>query len=124
MITARRAAILADEPAAAAGRRRRSIATRGRYRASLPADGHGPPSKLGGRPKMRKLAILIGGSVLALAWAAAATAADAVKIGVLMPPRGHSGNAGKSAVAAIEAPAEIINSPHAGLSGLPLGAGA
>ncbi|HXR58013.1 MAG TPA: ABC transporter substrate-binding protein, partial [Burkholderiales bacterium] len=72
---------------------------------------------------MRKLAILIGGSVLALAWAAAATAADIVKIGVLMPLSGNSGNAGKSAVAAIELGADIVNSPHSGLAGLPLGAG-
>lgn len=64
---------------------------------------------------------------LALALAAglsfAALAADPVKIGVLMPLSGNSGNAGKSAVAAIELAAEIVNSPHAGLSGLPLGAG-
>src|SRR5689334_15683890 len=72
---------------------------------------------------MRKLAILIGGSVLALAWAAAAMAADIVKIGVLMPLSGNSGNAGKSAVAAIELGADIVNSPHPGLAGLPLGAG-
>jgi len=53
----------------------------------------------------------------------AALAADPVKIGVLMPLSGNSGNAGKSAVAAIELAADIINSPHAGLAGLPLGAG-
>ena len=67
---------------------------------------------------MRKLAF----AVLAAA-SFAAPAADPVKIGILMPLSGNSGNAGKSAVAAIELAADIINSPHAGLASLPLGAG-
>ena len=54
----------------------------------------------------------------------AALAADPVKIGIIMPLSGNSGNAGKSAVAAMELAADIINTPHPGMAGLPLGAGA
>jgi len=50
-------------------------------------------------------------------------AADDVKIGVLFPLSGNSANAGKSAVAAIEIAADIINNPQPGFETLPLGAG-
>ena len=50
-------------------------------------------------------------------------AADDVKIGVMFPLSGNSANAGKSAVAAIEIAADIINNPQPGFETLPLGAG-
>jgi len=61
--------------------------------------------------------------VAALSFAGAALAVDDVKIGATFPLSGNSGNAGKSAMAAIEIAAEIINSPHPGFEALPLGAG-
>ncbi len=70
----------------------------------------------------KKLATAAALSVSLLA-ATQTYAAPDVKIGVTFPLSGNSGNAGKSAVAAIEVAAEIINKPHPGLERLPLGAG-
>ncbi|MEI6839250.1 MAG: ABC transporter substrate-binding protein, partial [Alcaligenaceae bacterium] len=71
----------------------------------------------------KKLATAAALSASLLA-AATTYAAPDVKIGVTFPLSGNSGNAGKSAVAAIEIAAEIINKPHPGFESLPLGAGA
>ena len=51
-----------------------------------------------------------------------AYAADAVKIGVLMPLTGNAAAAGQAAKAAIEVAADIINNAHPELSNLPLAA--
>ena len=54
--------------------------------------------------------------------ATSAYAADAVKIGVLMPLTGNAAAAGQAAKAAIEVAADIINNAHPELSNLPLAA--
>jgi len=54
--------------------------------------------------------------------AAAASAAEDVKIGVIMPLSGNSAAAGQAAVAAIELAAEIVNNPHPELGNIPLAA--
>jgi len=53
-----------------------------------------------------------------------AAAQQSVKIGVLLPLSGNAASAGQQSKAAIELAAEIINSPHPGMTSLPLGAGA
>jgi branched-chain amino acid transport system substrate-binding protein len=53
-----------------------------------------------------------------------ADAQEAVKIGLLMPLSGNAASAGTQSKAAIELAVEIVNSPHAGLGNLVLGAGA
>jgi branched-chain amino acid transport system substrate-binding protein len=62
--------------------------------------------------------------VAALAMAGEASAQNTVKIGILMPLSGNAASAGQQSKAAIEVATEIINTPHPGLSSLPLGAGA
>jgi branched-chain amino acid transport system substrate-binding protein len=59
---------------------------------------------------------------LTLGLATAASAAEDIKIGVLMPLSGNSASAGKSAVAAMELAADIVNEAHPELKGLPLAA--
>jgi len=67
---------------------------------------------------------LAAAAVLLLTAAAApASATDPVKIGVIFPLSGNAGSAGNAAKAAVELGAEIVNSPHEGLEGLPLGGG-
>jgi len=61
--------------------------------------------------------------VAALAAAGTASAADAVKIGVIYPLSGNAANAGKSALEAVRLAAEIVNDPHPELSPLPLAGG-
>src|ERR1700690_3743307 len=73
---------------------------------------------------MKKLMLITGAVALGLGVAYAAMAADTVKIGVIMPLSGNSGGAGKSAVAALELAAQIINEPHPEMNNLPLAAGA
>jgi len=73
---------------------------------------------------MKKLMLFAGAVAAGFAFACGAMAADAVKIGVIMPLSGNSGNAGKSAVAALELAAQIINEPHPEMKNLPLAAGA
>jgi branched-chain amino acid transport system substrate-binding protein len=53
-----------------------------------------------------------------------AGAQETVKIGLLMPLSGNAASAGTQSKAAIELAVDIVNSPHPGLAGLPLGAGA
>jgi branched-chain amino acid transport system substrate-binding protein len=60
---------------------------------------------------------------MALAAGGSARAADTVKIGAIFPLSGVSASAGKYAKAAIELGEDIVNTPHAGLESLPLGAG-
>ena len=67
------------------------------------------------------LSVLVCAAAFGLA--GAAMAADDVKIGATFPLSGNSANAGKSAMAAIEIAADIINNPHPGFEALPLGAG-
>jgi branched-chain amino acid transport system substrate-binding protein len=62
-------------------------------------------------------------ALVAAALAAPALAAGPVKIGVIFPLSGNAAAAGNAARAAVELGAEIVNSPHAGLAALPLGAG-
>jgi branched-chain amino acid transport system substrate-binding protein len=73
---------------------------------------------------MRNLTMVVAAAALAIGHAPGTLAADAVKIGVIMPLSGNSGNAGKSAVAAMELAAKIINEPHPEMKNLPLAAGA
>ncbi len=71
---------------------------------------------------MKKL-FLSAAILAALGISSIASAADDVKIGVIMPLSGNSAGAGKAAVAAIELAAQIVNEDHPELKGLPLAAG-
>jgi branched-chain amino acid transport system substrate-binding protein len=73
---------------------------------------------------MKRRMLIAGAVALGFGLAGAASAADPVKIGVIMPLSGNSGGAGKSAVAALELAAQIINEPHPEMKNLPLAAGA
>ena len=53
-----------------------------------------------------------------LVFCAQTRAADDIKIGVIFPLSGNSAGAGKSALAAIELAAQIINEPHPELAPL------
>ena len=53
---------------------------------------------------------------------APASAAEPVKIGVILPLTGNSASAGQSAKDAVELGAEIINTPHPELKAMPLAA--
>ncbi len=55
---------------------------------------------------------------------APASAAEPVKIGVILPLTGNSASAGQSAKDAVDLGAEIINTPHPELKAMPLAAGA
>jgi branched-chain amino acid transport system substrate-binding protein len=72
-----------------------------------------------------RAALAFAGGLLAMALSGGggARAADTVKIGAIFPLSGVSASAGKYAKAAIEIGEDIVNSPHAGLESLPLGAG-
>src|SRR5260221_6927287 len=78
-----------------------------------------PPEKERGGGVMTKLTWIIG-AVLAAALTAPPSAADAVKIGVIFPLSGNAGAAGTSAKDAVELAAEIVNTAHPELKGLPL----
>jgi branched-chain amino acid transport system substrate-binding protein len=75
---------------------------------------------------MKKLllsaALLMGAALVGVGFVTKADAADDVKIGVIMPLSGNSASAGKSAVAAMELAAEIVNTVHPELKNLPLAA--
>jgi branched-chain amino acid transport system substrate-binding protein len=73
---------------------------------------------------MTRAARFVAAALLAAALAAPAHAADAVKIGVIYPLTGNAAAAGQAAKAAVELGAEIVNSAHPGLQGLPLAEGA
>src|SRR5690349_11195201 len=69
---------------------------------------------------MRNTARNLAAALLASALATAVQAADAVKIGVILPLSGNAAGAGNAARAAIEVGAEIVNNAHPELKGLPL----
>jgi branched-chain amino acid transport system substrate-binding protein len=65
---------------------------------------------------------IVAATLLASIIAAPAQAADPVKIGVIYPLTGNAASAGASAKDAVELGAEIVNTAHAELTGLPLAA--
>jgi branched-chain amino acid transport system substrate-binding protein len=69
---------------------------------------------------MRKAFSVIAMAALAAALAGPALAADPVKIGVIFPLSGNAGAAGTSAKDAVELAAEIVNTAHPELEGIPL----
>jgi branched-chain amino acid transport system substrate-binding protein len=73
---------------------------------------------------MKIAARILGLALLASALAAPAEAADTVKIGVIYPLSGNAASAGQSAKDAVELGAEIVNTAHPELTGLPLAASA
>jgi branched-chain amino acid transport system substrate-binding protein len=70
-----------------------------------------------------RLAIALAAAVAVAAFSGAALAAATVKIGLVLPLSGNAASAGNAARAAVELGAEIVNSPHPGLQGLPLAEG-
>jgi branched-chain amino acid transport system substrate-binding protein len=70
---------------------------------------------------MRTLTILAGALSAAII-AAPVLAADVIKIGVIYPLTGNAASAGSSAKDAVELGAEIVNTAHPELTGLPLAA--
>src|ERR1700732_3297115 len=78
------------------------------------------PRKRTGRTDMRQTFSIIAISALAAALAGPALAADPVKIGVIFPLSGNAGAAGTSAKDAVELAAEIVNTAHPELQGIPL----
>ena len=73
---------------------------------------------------MKGTSAIIAVAALAAALAGPALAADTVKIGVIFPLSGNAASAGNAAKAAVELGAEIVNSAHPNLQGLPLAEGA
>src|SRR5262245_11547486 len=67
-----------------------------------------------------KQVYLFGVAVLTCAVALAAQAADPVRIGVIYPLTGNAASAGSSAKDAVELGAEIVNTAHPELKGIPL----
>jgi len=61
-------------------------------------------------------------ALLAAMTAGAACAADAIKTGVIYPLTGNAASAGSSAKDAVELGADIVNTAHPELQGLPLAA--
>ena len=68
------------------------------------------------------LSVALGLAALAFGAAAPARAADAVKIGVLLPLTGNAAAAGQASKAAVEVAVDIINNAHPELGNLPLAA--
>src|SRR6202012_1824936 len=64
----------------------------------------------------------LGVAAVALSGVVSAKAADAVKIGVLLPLTGNAAAAGQASKAAIEVALDIINNAHTELGNLPLAA--
>jgi branched-chain amino acid transport system substrate-binding protein len=62
---------------------------------------------------------LLAAAAISAALVAGPAAAADVKIGVIYPLSGNAANAGRSALAAVQLAAEIINTPHPELSALP-----
>src|SRR6202030_3863988 len=76
---------------------------------------------------MKKVTIpslVLAAGLLAPSLAGPAHAADAVKIGVIYPLTGNAASAGSSAKDAVELGADIVNTAHPELQGLPLAASA
>src|SRR6266536_3196056 len=69
---------------------------------------------------MQHRASLLAATLLALAIAFPASAAESVKIGVIYPLSGNAASAGNSAKEAVELGAEIVNGMHPELKGSPL----
>src|SRR6266536_3228517 len=69
---------------------------------------------------MQHRAYLLAATLLALAIAFPASAAESVKIGVIYPLSGNAASAGNSAKEAVELGAEIVNGMHPELKGSPL----
>jgi len=69
---------------------------------------------------MQHRAYLLAATLLALAIAFPAGAAESVKIGVIYPLSGNAASAGNSAKEAVELGAEIVNGMHPELKGSPL----
>ena len=65
---------------------------------------------------------MVAAAVATAAICSSATAAEPVKIGVILPLTGNSASAGQSAKDAVELGAEIINTPHPELKAMPLAA--
>jgi branched-chain amino acid transport system substrate-binding protein len=63
--------------------------------------------------------ILLAAAAMATALVAGAASAADIKIGVIYPLSGNAANAGRSALAAVQLAADIINTPHPELSALP-----
>src|SRR6516164_9203798 len=74
-----------------------------------------------GRWAMKALCVLAV-ALLAAITAGTAGAADAIKIGVIYPLTGNAASAGSSAKDAVELGADIVNTAHPELQGLPLAA--
>jgi branched-chain amino acid transport system substrate-binding protein len=71
---------------------------------------------------MNKAWCIIVAALASVAVSAPASAAEPVKIGVILPLTGNSASAGQSAKDAVELGAEIINTPHPELKAMPLAA--
>jgi branched-chain amino acid transport system substrate-binding protein len=69
---------------------------------------------------MKKMLASLAATLVGALLAAPGLAADAVKIGVIFPLSGNAGAAGTSAKDAVELAAEIVNTPHPELKGIPL----
>jgi branched-chain amino acid transport system substrate-binding protein len=69
---------------------------------------------------MRTVFRILAAALLASAAGTAAFAADTVKIGVIYPLTGNAASAGSSAKDAVDLGAEIVNTAHPELKGLPL----
>jgi branched-chain amino acid transport system substrate-binding protein len=63
--------------------------------------------------------ILLAAAAISAALVAGQASAADIKIGVIYPLSGNAANAGRSALAAVQLAAEIINTPHPDLSALP-----
>src|SRR5262249_57602231 len=74
-----------------------------------------------GEDRRKAFCILAAGG-LGATTALPARAADAIKIGVIYPLTGNAASAGSSAKDAVELGAEIVNTGHPELQGLPLAA--
>jgi branched-chain amino acid transport system substrate-binding protein len=71
---------------------------------------------------MNKAWCIVAAALASVAVSAPASAAEPVKIGVILPLTGNSASAGQSAKDAVELGAEIINTPHPELKAIPLAA--
>ena len=71
---------------------------------------------------MNKAWCIVAAALASAAVSAPASAAEPVKIGVILPLTGNSASAGQSAKDAVELGAEIINTPHPELKAMPLAA--
>jgi branched-chain amino acid transport system substrate-binding protein len=78
---------------------------------------------LNGEKTMKK-SILAAFALLALAAAGPAVAADAVKVGAILPLSGNSASAGQNAKVALEIAQDIVNNAHPELKNLPTAASA